>query len=415
MIRVNKPSAIVYGWRETGTFTLKSDIYFQENLYDDVVIHSIEYTGDVLLDYSKYKTDLIISTIPVDIKHPALKKIYYSYSQYPADNVLANDVVCQSVFKGCERLVPFFSVFTPAYKTGERIRRTYESLINQKFLDWEWVIVDDSPDEETWNIIKEISQKDFRVKPHRILPVTGGNVGLAKNRASMLCWGEWLVELDHDDYLLPDCLLECFNASKKFPDAGFIYTNATEMYEDGSFRYYSADTSGNWEKDPSLGFAFGYAGHSIVNIEGKEYVHHQYPSINPLTIRFNISMPNHARMWKREIYHNVLGHNRDLPVADDLELIIRTFLVTRMIHVKKLLYIQYNNRNSTVDNNVIDINRRARLIKDFYDLKIHKRIQDLGKIDWNWYEKENHSSKSLSWYLIPRYGEEEQVMNYVYE
>ena len=86
-----------------------------------------------------------------------------------------------------------------------------------------------------------------------------------------------------------------------------------------------------------------------------------------------------------------------------------------MVHVKKLLYIQYNNWNSTVDNNAIDINRRARLIKDFYDQDIHKRIEELGKIDWNWFESENHSSKSLAWYAIPRYGVDEQAMNYVYE
>jgi hypothetical protein len=126
-------------------------------------------------------------------------------------------------------------------------------------------------------------------------------------------------------------------------------------------------------------------------------------------------MPNHARIWKREVYYDVLGHNKNLPVADDLELIIRTFLVTKMIHVKKLLYIQYNNWNSTVDNNAVDINRRARLIRDFYDHSIHKRIQELGKIDWNWIEEENRSYKSLAWYAIPRHGEEEQSMNYVYE
>jgi hypothetical protein len=104
-----------------------------------------------------------------------------------------------------------------------------------------------------------------------------------------------------------------------------------------------------------------------------------------------------------------------MPVADDLELIIRTFLATRMIHIKKLLYLQYNNRNSTVDNNAIDINRRARLIRDYYDLAIHKRIIELGKTDWNWIEETQTSYKTMRSYAIPRFYEEEQVMNYIYE
>ena len=214
---------------------------------------------------------------------------------------------------------------------------------------------------------------------------------------------------------MSDCLLECHNASNKFKDGGFIYSDCCELYEDGKFRSYSDNWSGNYYAKPGNRFCFGYAGHSLVNIDGKEYLQHHYPSINPLTIRFNISMPNHVRMWRKDIYRSISGHNKKMPVADDLELIIRTFLATRMIHVKKMLYLQYNNGNSTVDNNAIDINRRARLIKDYYDKHIHKRIQQLGKVDWNWNEETQCSLKTIRSGASPRFYEEEQAMNYSYE
>jgi len=415
MIIVKKPSAIIYGWDRNDISVLKSDVYFEENLFDDVIIYPIEYNGDVESDYSIFQTDLIISIgVDVDIKNPLLSGKFIRYSETPSDSILANDIVCQSVFRTCKNTTPRFSIFTPAYKTGDRIFRTYEGLKNQTFLDWEWVVMDDSPDEETWNILQELERKDFRVKPHRILPITGGNVGLAKHRAAILCNGDWLVELDHDDYLLPTCLEECNNAALKYPDGGFIYTDCCELYENGNFRSYSGDWSGDWLKN-GTGFAFGYAGHSLTHIDGKEYLWHHYPSINPLTIRFNISMPNHTRIWRKDIYHKINGHNKRLPVADDLELIIRTFLNTRMIHVKKLLYLQYNNGNSTVDNNSVDINRRARLIRDYYDLKIHERITDLGYHDWNWMDEHGHSFKTLRSYAMPRFGDNEQIINYIYE
>jgi glycosyltransferase involved in cell wall biosynthesis len=411
-----KPSAIIYGWDRTGEFTLKSDIYFEENLYDSVVLYSLPYTDNVLSDYSKYETDVIIGYgIDVNISNDQLKERYYKYDQPHSDNIVANDVVCQSVFRNCSGIHPRFSIFTPTYNTGERILRTYESLKNQTFGNWEWVVLDDSPNDDTWKILQEISKNDFRVRHHKILPVTGGNVGLAKNRASMLCDGDWLIELDHDDYLMSNCLMECHNASKKFPDGGFIYSDCCELYEDGRFRSYSDDRSGEYYAKPGNRFCFGYAGHSMVNIDGKEYLQHHYPSINPLTIRFNISMPNHVRAWRKDIYRSIGGHNKKMPVADDLELIIRTFLTTRMIHIKKLLYLQYNNGNSTVDNNVIDINRRARLIKDHYDVAIHKRIKQLGKHDWNWNEETQSSLKTIRNGSSPRFFEEEQVMNYSYE
>jgi hypothetical protein len=120
-------------------------------------------------------------------------------------------------------------------------------------------------------------------------------------------------------------------------------------------------------------------------------------------------------MWERKLYHEIGGHNKLTPVADDFELIVHTFLHTRMIHVKKMLYIQYNNKNSTVDNNATDINRRARLIRDHYDKRIHERIIELGFEDWNWDEELGHSQKFQNRGGVRKYHNEEQIMNYIYE
>ena len=59
-MKTKKPSAIIYGWRELGTFTLTSDIYFEENLMDEVVIYSLPLTNDIEKDFSIYKPDIIM-------------------------------------------------------------------------------------------------------------------------------------------------------------------------------------------------------------------------------------------------------------------------------------------------------------------------------------------------------------------
>ena len=415
-MKTKKPSAIVYNWYKEGEEILISDIYFQENLYDEVVVYSLPYTDNVVEDYSKYQPDLIVSFgIDINVPHYQLQQIHLKYDEMLPDNVLANVIVCQTVFRSCKVNRPRFSIFTPVYKTGERIRRTYDSLVKQTWTNWEWVVVDDSPDDETWKILQEISNKDYRVKLHKIYPLTGGNVGLAKHRAATLGDGDWLVELDHDDALTTECLATCNDAILKYPDAGFLYTDVCEMYEDGEMKYYDHDWSGNWYARHDNYFDFGYAGHSWVRVDDKDILAHWYPDINPLSIRFNISMPDHVRMWERKKYLEMGGHNKNTPVADDLEMLIKTFLHTRMIHVKRVLYFQYNNRNSTVDNNSTDINRRARLIRDYYDMAIHNRIQELGFHDWNWDEELGHSQKCQNGTGVRRYYEEEQVMNYIYE
>ena len=351
----------------------------------------------------------------IQSQNPNISQRIVRYTNFPPNNILANDVVCQSTFRNCENRTPKFSIFTPTYNIGNKIYRTYESLKKQTFIDWEWVIVDDSPNEDTWNILEEISKSDFRVKIHKIYPLSNGNVGLVKHRVCSLCSGEWLVELDHDDTLISTCLEECNNASNKFPDAGFMYSDVCELYEDGEMKTYDHDYSGNWYARSDNSFDFGYAGHTYVEADNQVYITHHYPDINPLTIRFNISMPNHVRVWKKVVYDKIGGHNINTPVADDYELIVRTFLNTRMIHIKKMLYLQWNNRNSTVDNNFTDINRRSRLIRDFYDKQIHDRIIELGFNDWNWDEVNGHSQKYQNKVFTKKYYQEEEVLNHIYK
>ena len=415
-MKTKKPSAIVYGWHSKGEQILISDIYFEERLYDEVYVYSLPYNNDVVGDYTKYQPDVIISFVEeIDIPHYFLKLKHIHYNELQPDNVLANIVVCQTVFKNTDYHRPRFSLFTPTYNTNERIQRTYQSLKNQTFTNWEWVVVDDSPNDETWKLLQQISNEDYRVKIHKIYPLTGGNVGLAKNRAASLCDGDWLCELDHDDALISTCLETCNDAIEKFPDAGFLYTDVCELYDDGEMKHYDHDWSGNWYGREDNFFDFGYAGHTWVYADGEKYLSHWYPDINPLTIRFNISMPDHIRMWERKLYHQLGGHNKLTPVADDFEMIVRTFLHTRFIHVKRMLYLQYNNRNSTVDNNSTDINRRARLIRDHYDKRIHERIKELGFEDWHWNEERGHSHKFQNHVPIKKYFDKEGVMNYIYE
>ena len=423
MIEVRRPTAVLYGWKERGLYTYITDLYSNpENIRGWVNIHAVTGETDLVQDYLKFKPDVIVSIgAKIETPYRLIQEKIFTYSEAPSDQELANFILSKTVEFECSPYEPTFSVFTPAFKTGDKILRTYKGLAEQTYVDWEWIVVDDSPpgDITTWTLLQGIAARDFRVKPIKIHPVSDGNVGLVKHRAAMLSNGRWLVELDHDDYLMKDCLQSCLDASAKFPDAGFMYSDCTEMSDEGNFRDYDAERDGNYYGREDNLFAFSYAGHTWKNIDGKGYLVHHYPDVNPITIRFNTTMPNHVRVWRKDVYLKIGGHRQDLPVADDLELIIRTFLETRIIHIKKMLYIQHFKLGSTVDLNSFDINRRARLIRDFYNLKIHKRIEELGFSDWEWDEAKNDSVHKASWSRVDKsdigLGEQEQVLNYVYK
>jgi hypothetical protein len=156
----------------------------------------------------------------------------------------------------------------------------------------------------------------------------------------------------------------------------------TLRYEDGtSFTY----------RD---GWAFGYGSYTDVEYHGRLYKSGSAGNINAKTIRHIVSTPNHIRAWRKAFYDSIGGHNRELPVADDYEIIVRTFLKTRMVRVPKLCYLQHiGNTAQQVRNK--EIQRQVRSIRVHYDRMIHERLLELGCDDFAWDEKNACSDHTL--------------------
>jgi hypothetical protein len=54
-----------------------------------------------------------------------------------------------------------------------------------------------------------------------------------------------------------------------------------------------------------------------------------------------VSAPNHVRAWRASVYRELGGHNPQLEIADDYELVVRTALVTDFSHIPKVIYKQH--------------------------------------------------------------------------
>jgi O-antigen biosynthesis protein len=268
---------------------------------------------------------------------------------------------------------PLVSVFTPTYKTGERINRAFASLLAQTYANWEWVIYDDSPDDETFQRVSALARTDPRVRVFRSSEPCGV-IGEVKRRACGLARGSILVELDHDDELVPTALAYVVDAFRRFPDAGFAYTDCCEIFEDGENGMYGEN------------YAFGFGSYRQETFRNHTYAVTNYPSINSKTVRHIVGMPNHVRAWTREGYLRCGGYSPEIHVADDYELCIRTFLTTRMVHIQKFGYIQYLGRDqsNTQRSRNREIQRLVRMFASRYEEQIHARFVELGVNDFIW-------------------------------
>jgi len=281
--------------------------------------------------------------------------------------------------------MPLVSVFTGAYKTGDRIHKPLNSLIGQTYGDWEWVIVDDSDDDgETWEMLCGLAEKDCRIRVYRAHRPSGV-IGNVKRTACDLARGEYLVELDHDDMLTSKALDLIVRGYDMNPEVGFIYSDCTECQEGGAPWLYGE------------GWGMGYGSYREEEHGGVKYKVINTPHINAKTIRHIVAAPNHVRSWRSSVYHAIGGHNDLLHVVDDYELLVRTFLNTRMGYIPKMLYVQYRNQTGNTHQLMErEIQRLVRYVSECYDEVIHERFLELGVDDFVWKEGESSFMRLLS-------------------
>jgi glycosyltransferase involved in cell wall biosynthesis len=291
------------------------------------------------------------------------------------------------------------SFFTSVYNRGDKVYEQYDNIVKQTYINWEWVIVNDSIDGgKTQKFLENIMKWDPRVKVYEFRNKTKGIIGEAKYRAASLCKGEILAEFDHDDILIENCAEILMNAQKIYKDAGFFYTDALELKEDKTTLVYPTP------------FACGYGQYRKVRYNGMIHDVQVTPNINPKTIRHIVGVPNHIRAWRRELYMKIGGHNRRLSIADDYEIIVRTFLNTKMVKIPVLGYVQNIHENNSHDITRKDIQRRVRSIMYYYNERISKRFEELGQHDWAYAENPNNPLG-----VEPKFGSDENYVNYIYE
>ena len=98
------------------------------------------------------------------------------------------------------------SVIMSTYKEDERLlRESIESILNQTYRDFEYIIILDYHDNDVHkSVIEEYALKDDRIHFY----INEKNMGLTDslNRGLSLCHGEYIARMDADDISLPDRL-----------------------------------------------------------------------------------------------------------------------------------------------------------------------------------------------------------------
>lgn len=96
------------------------------------------------------------------------------------------------------------SIVMPVYNTEKYIRKAVKSVIDQTYINFELIIVNDGTKDKSIERISDLVKQDKRIK---VINRENGGLSAARNTGMKYCNGKYLIFMDSDD-TIDKCLVE---------------------------------------------------------------------------------------------------------------------------------------------------------------------------------------------------------------
>ncbi|HRY22552.1 MAG TPA: glycosyltransferase [Candidatus Dojkabacteria bacterium] len=214
---------------------------------------------------------------------------------------------------------PKFSIVFPVWNKSERmLQKALDSVTGQVYEDWELCISDGSTEdtEKTREFLKGFQEKyPEKVQLGFINTDSKINIIENSNNAISMVSGDYIVFMDCDDEISPNCLLELAKEIEKNPKVDFLYSDFDKMDERGR-RF-----------DPSF-----------------------WPDWSPHTLTSQM-YTTHITCYRKDVVDKLGGLVEGTEGAQDWDLVLRYVTeyegVWNVVHIPKVLYHWRVTRGST--------------------------------------------------------------------
>jgi glycosyltransferase involved in cell wall biosynthesis len=126
---------------------------------------------------------------------------------------------------------PKVSVVIPAYNAASDLAATIESVLQQTFVDFELLIVNDGSTDDTEKLVRQYTARDERIK---LISQHNQGVATARNRGIQESSGDYIAFLDSDDLWMPNKLATHVQHLNSSPALGLSFARVEFMKDDGS-------------------------------------------------------------------------------------------------------------------------------------------------------------------------------------
>ena len=210
--------------------------------------------------------------------------------------------------------MPRVSIIMGVFNGEYRLDKAVNSIMDQSFVDWEFIICDDGSTDKSYEKLLIYSQRDNRIVVIR----NDANIGLAQTLNNCLnkSQGEYIARMDDDDFAHKDRLLKQVEFLDKNPEYGIVATGRNFV-----------DHQGVWGKDT-------YSGErtSLDIFKGNYFAH---PTV----------------MIRKSVYDSVQGYSTDPSIGrmEDVDLWCKMYSEKiKGFVIKDILLDYFESRNSMI-------------------------------------------------------------------
>lgn len=246
------------------------------------------------------------------------------------------------------------------YKESElQLRQSIESILNQTYEDFEYIIILDCPDNQLHKtIIESYKEKDPRVRFY----INEMNIGLANslNKGIQLANGEFIARMDADDISLPDRFKDQL---KYIQDKNYdLIGGITQMIDENGDLIYSI------QKVPT-----------------------NYDKIKKI-LKYGQCIAHPTWFGKKVVFETLNGY-REIPLCEDYDFTLRAVLSGYRISNLNKIVLQYRMTNNSISRQnlfeqylymtyitkqykqgkISDIEKAKKYVEDKNDLKQSKK------------------------------------------
>ena len=132
-----------------------------------------------------------------------------------------------------ESSAPIVSIVIPVYNAQTFLQETLNTVSVQTFTQWETILVDDGSTDESPKICEEAAKTDPRF---RVIHKANEGVSTARNTGIEAAQGKYLMFVDADDLITPNCLEQFVEAAETY-GTDLVLSGFERFWEDWSTVY----------------------------------------------------------------------------------------------------------------------------------------------------------------------------------